>query len=177
MSRHHPALFRRACSLASVLAVVGCGPDAARGPLTPTAPSLSGSSTALPFHGTVEASQTAAYQPETNTALVHQEGTGTATHLGRFTFVSDFTLDLATLTGIEQSTLTAADGDVLTVRMTAQGTPSEDGSSLNTLESATITGGTGRFAGATGNFILRRVINQATHVSTGSFDGTISLGK
>ena len=177
MSRHHPALLRRARSLTCVLAVAGCGPDAARGPLTPTAPALSAASAALPFSGTVETSQTAVYSPATNSALVHQEGTGIATHLGRFRFVNDLTLDLATITGTAQATLTAANGDVLTATMVAQGTPSEDGSSLNTLESATITGGTGRFAGATGSFILRRVVDQATHIASGSFDGTISLGK
>ena len=61
--------------------------------------------------------------------------------------------------------------------MAAQGTPSNGGLTLSTLESATITGGTGRFAGATGTFILRRVIDQVTHLSSGSFVGTISLDK
>ena len=38
-----------------------------------------------------------------------------------------------------------------------------------------ITGGTGRFAGATGNFTVTRLVNNATGVSKGSFDGTIVL--
>jgi hypothetical protein len=74
-------------------------------------------------------------------------------------------------------TLTAADGDVLTAEGTAQGTPSEDGQSLSSLERLTITGGTGRFVGATGSFVLRQVNLAADRNSSGSFDGTISLGR
>ena len=177
MSPHHAHSPRRACSLAISIALVACSPDATRSPLAPTVPALSAAGSALPFSGSVETSQTAVYSPATNSALVHQEGTGIATHLGRFRLVNDLTLDLGTITGTALSTLTAANGDVLTATMAVHGIPSEDGSTLNTLESATITGGTGRFAGATGSFILRRAINQATHMSSGSFDGTISLGK
>jgi hypothetical protein len=35
-------------------------------------------------------------------------------------------------------------------------------------------GGTGRFAGATGSLTVERVLIQATGVSSGSFNGTIS---
>ena len=174
MSPRHAA-FRRACSLTTALALVACSPDATRDPLAPTMPNLSAASATLPFRGTVETSQTAVYSPPT--ALVHQEGTGIATHLGRFEFVNDLTLHLPTISGTAQSTLTAANGDVLTATMAAQGTPSADGLTLSTVESATITGGTGRFAGATGSFILRRVVDQLTHLSSGSFEGTISLAK
>ena len=41
-------------------------------------------------------------------------------------------------------------------------------------EVATITGGTDRFANATGTFTVQRMLNLTTGVSTGSFDGTIS---
>src|SRR5688500_4713278 len=104
MSPHRAAPLRCACSLAAAVALVACSPDTARGPLAPTAPAFSAA--ASPFSGTVEASQTAVYSPATNSALVHQEGTGIATRLGRFRFVNDLTLDLATITGTSQATLT-----------------------------------------------------------------------
>jgi hypothetical protein len=39
---------------------------------------------------------------------------------------------------------------------------------------ATITGGTGRFAGATGSFVGDRLVDMAHGTVTESFDGTIS---
>ena len=39
----------------------------------------------------------------------------------------------------------------------------------------TCSGGMGRFEGATGSFTIDRLLNQGTHVSSGSFDGTIDL--
>jgi hypothetical protein len=160
--------------------VAGCTGD------TPTALSARGgaaahaaaNAAALPFRGTVDSgSHTAVYDPGTNTELIHLVGTGTATHVGRYTLVSDYALSPVTIAGPERMTLTAANGDVLTAEGTAQGTPSEDGLSVNSLEWLTITGGTGRFAGATGSFVLRQVNLAADRVSSGSFDGIISLGK
>jgi hypothetical protein len=45
------------------------------------------------------------------------------------------------------------------------------------VETATITGGTGRFAGATGNYNIRCVVNPALGVASGSFEGMITLAK
>ena len=161
----------------ALTALAACGSDTSEGSLAPSAPAFSKDGTALPFKGTVAASETEVYQPETNSNLVHIVGTGTATHLGHFTFVSDFELDLETLTGTQQSILTAANGDLITATVVARGIPSDDGLTVRTVENATITGGTGRFAGATGSYLLQRVIIGATGVSTGSFDGTINLNK
>ena len=166
--------------LVLICAVAGCTSDA------PTAVSTGGGATAraaanaavLPFHGTVDsASHVAVYDFGTNTAFIHLVGAGTATHLGRYTLVIDYELSLVTVAGSERMTLTAANGDVLTAEGRAQGTPSEDGQSLSSLESLTITGGTGRFAGATWSFILRQVNIAADRNSSGSFDGTIGLGR
>jgi hypothetical protein len=37
-----------------------------------------------------------------------------------------------------------------------------------------MTGGIGRFVGATGSFTVERLFNQVTGLTTGSFEGTIS---
>jgi hypothetical protein len=42
-------------------------------------------------------------------------------------------------------------------------------------ETATVTGGTGRFAGATGSIQVERVFNRATGVTTGTLQGWISF--
>jgi len=136
---------------------------------------------ALPFRGTVEASETHEHQPDMTTVLIHVVGTGTATHLGRYTLVADVVGDLSTLKASERITLTAANGDILTATADEQATPTADFSALTTVEIATITGGTGRFAGATGSFLLERVLSLASgastglYTSTGSFTGSIRL--
>ena len=43
------------------------------------------------------------------------------------------------------------------------------------VETHTITGGTGWFAGATGSITLKRTENTVTNVSSGSFCGTVVL--
>jgi hypothetical protein len=158
-------------------ALGACSSDASQALIAPSAPALSAAGTAVPFKGSVDAIETSEYQPETNSVLVNIQGTGTATHLGRFTLVSVFVLDLETLTGTQQSILTAANGDVITATVAAQGIPNDDGLTLRTVESATITGGTGRFAGATGSYLLERVLVEASGVSSGSFNGTINLNR
>ena len=80
-------------------------------------------------------------------------GTGRASHLGKATCFSgnevvDFTQQpLPTMTGT--LTLTAANGDTLTGEMDAFAIPAQDGS-ITFLGTLTFTGGTGRFAHATG---------------------------
>jgi hypothetical protein len=173
MSPHRAASLVRACSVVYVLAVVACSNDTSSGLFSPAGPALSAASVALPLSGTVVSGHTAVYPPGTNTALIHEVGTGSATHLGRYAWVEDITLDLVTLTGTAQATLTAANGDVVRATVVVSGTPA-GGVFVDTEEVATITGGTGRFARAEGSYTLKRSLNVATGASTGSFDGSIT---
>lgn len=162
------------------VALIGCTDH------LPTALSAAGSThagraaaerVAVPFRGTEDASHTSAYDLQTNIGHIYLVGTGTATHLGRYTVESDIAVSLATLAGTERMTLTAANGDVLIAEGPVQGMPSADGMTLTALYSATITGGTGRFAGATGSFTLTRVNLAPDRRSSASFDGTIRLDR
>ncbi len=105
----------------------------------------------------------------------HLEGGGTASHLGRFTLVADFTLNLATAAASGSVTFTAANGDVLTGTVTGRAVVG--GGIAAVTETVTITGGTGRFAGATGTLTALRRVVQATGVSAGTVEGTITLPK
>ncbi len=69
---------------------------------------------------------------------------------------------------------TAANGDSLTATFTGQASPTATPGVLTIEETATITGGTGRFSDATGTFTAHRVFSQLTGVTTGSIEGWIS---
>ena len=68
----------------------------------------------------------------------------------------------------------AANGDTVTAVGSGQAdVPPIDGV-LHIEEHGTMTGGTGRFAGATGSFTADRLATSATGLTTGPFEGTIS---
>ena len=73
------------------------------------------------------------------------------------------------------ATLVAANGDSLFAEGTGQGTPTEIPGIISIVETYTITGGTGRFAGATGNFTVQRLNDRATLASSGRISGTIVI--
>jgi hypothetical protein len=111
-----------------------------------------------------------------NVIFVDLMGFGTATHLGQFTLSMPHTVAVTPPVSSafgEEIVFTAANGDTLTAEFEGLATFVGPGI-LSIVEEATITGGTGRFAGATGNFVIERVASQATMTSTGSFEGTIS---
>jgi hypothetical protein len=123
-----------------------------------------------PFKGIVNAVETS--QLVFPIASVDRTGTGTATYLGNYT--EHVTLQVNVLTGSATgaATFTAANGDTLTASVVGQATPANPGV-LSIVEVYTITGGTGRFADASGSFTLESTVNQATEVSSGTLSGAI----
>ena len=146
------------------------GPSSVRpGSLSLESPSLSAPQS-VPFKGNFEGTQTSTpLQPPL--AFVDGSATGNATHLGLFTVEFPHTVNFATRTGEGTFTFTAANGDTLTADFTGQAQP---GPIVSIVEHATITGGTGRFAGASGSFTVQRQFDPATGTTKGSFAGTIS---
>ena len=179
----HASLY--SVGVVGVALFVGCSQ-----PITPTSPtSLSSASLSIasseakvtgagvlsndqevPFKGRLEG--TATITPGSPFLSVSIEGTGNATHLGRFTVEIPHLVNTTNRTSIGTYEFTAANGDTLTAGFTGQATLTAPGV-LSVVESATITGGTGRFADATGKFTVERVFNQVTGLTTGSFEGTI----
>jgi len=130
-------------------------------PMTPTSPtSLSSASLSIasseanatgarvllndkqvPFKGRLEG--TATITPGTPPFLsVLIEGTGNATHLGRFIIEIPHAVNTTNRTSIGTYEFTAANGDTLTAGFTGQSTLTAPGV-LSIVETATITGGTG----------------------------------
>lgn len=122
------------------------------------------------FKGTFEGTQTLTpLQPPFG--LVNGSASGTAAHLGLFTVEFPHTVNFATRTGVGTFTFTAANGDTLTADFTGQ---AQGGPIISIVEHATVTGGTGRFAEATGSFIVERRFDPSSGTTEGSFEGTIS---
>ena len=126
----------------------------------------------VPFKGTLEGTVTVTpLTPPFASVLI--EGAGHATHLGRFTVEIPHQVNQAVRMASGTYVFTAANGDTLTADFTGVATVVSPGV-ISTTETATITGGTGRFADATGSFSAERVFTMATLTTSGSFEGTIS---
>ena len=126
----------------------------------------------LPFRGSFEAVE--AYQANGPTVFVTATGSGEATQLGRYTVSYEVEVDLPTGAGMGLSAhYVAANGDNLFAEGSGQATPTDDPTVFSIVETYTITGGTGRFASASGSFTVDRVVNLATGATSGTISGTI----
>jgi hypothetical protein len=132
---------------------------------------VSATAAETPFMGTVNA-------VETGTTVfpirsITREGGGTATYLGKYTEVVTLQINLLTMSSTGTATFTAANGDTLLATVVGHATLTATPGVISIIEVYTITGGTGRFADATGTFTLESTATQATGVSTGTLSGTI----
>lgn len=134
----------------------------------------------VPFKGTLEGSFTAIPIDPAFPLIVdvQLDAVGQATHLGDFTFDFPHVVDRSVRPslGIGSCTFTAANDDQVFADIEGEATLIEPGV-LSVEEQGTITGGTGRFKNATGGFVVKRLIDQATQTTIGSFEGTISNGR
>jgi|RhiMetdeSRZDD1v2_1073273.scaffolds.fasta_scaffold139135_3 hypothetical protein len=129
----------------------------------------------LLLKGSLEAVETHQIVPPT-TMFVDGTGSGNTTQLGLFTMSFQAEVFLPTLFAASASaTLVSADGANIFAEGSGQGTPTGTPGIVSIVETYTITGGTGRFAGATGNFTVERLIDRATLASSGTISGTIVI--
>lgn len=146
---------------AAALAALALAGPVSAGEQVPFKGTLAGTATITPLGGPMVA--------------VEIDASGTATYLGRFTLEAPHVVNQATLTAVGTYLLTAANGDTITADLAGTARMVEPPNVIAINETATVTGGTGRFAGATGSIQVERVFNRATGVTTGSFEGWISL--
>ena len=105
---------------------------------------------------------------------VDVEAGGKATRLGKFTLDIPHVVDPTTRTAVGSYEFTAANGDKVYADFTGQASLTATPGVIAIVETATITGGTGRFAGATGSFTVERLYDRIAGTTIGSFQGTIS---
>ena len=154
MKTRHPLLVGLIAAFAVSLACVAVSAEAAE----------------TPFKGTVNAVETGTTVFPTR--FLDREGTGTATYLGSYTEHVTEVINLPTLSATGTATFTAANGDTLLATVAGQATRTSP-TTLSIVEVYTITGGTGRFADATGSFTLNSTLDQTTGASTGTLSGAI----
>jgi len=115
--------------------------------LTLSAPAMA-AGTPVPFKGRSSGVvTTVGIDPVAGLVYTHVVGEGQATHLGHFTQTGDTTVDLVTGNARGTWTLTAANGDMLFLEMTAYGIDPTHG-----VGAFTVVGGKGRFQGASGSY-------------------------
>jgi hypothetical protein len=155
-------------SMAKIL--VAAGVVASALVLGGTASADRGNQRSLPFYAVVAGmSVDANGNPVIQTA---DSGSGRATHLGRFTLAAGEKVNLGTKTVTEGVyTLTAANGDTVTGTYSGQALPDLTGY----LVSGPITGGTGRFAGATGFLVWHGKLDPVAFTFSDVIVGVISL--
>ena len=152
---------------------VPTGPTSASSAVTGAAATEARGGSALPFTGNLQSTEHVVSGDDASDVR-HLDGTGTATHLGRFTLSADFTVILATSNATGTAIWTAANGDQIRASVVGHGDlvfPI-----VTITETHTITSGTGRFADASGTIRIERVANILAGVSSGSLSGTINLG-
>jgi hypothetical protein len=130
---------------------------------------------AIPFKAAFVADEVATFDGPLH-FTVEGEGEGQATHLGRFTATlhrEGFVVDASLIASYE---FTAANGDKLFVESAGQADLSVP--DVHVVETGTVTGGTGRFEGATGTIAIERVVTftgPTTDTTTHVMEGTIVL--
>jgi hypothetical protein len=130
----------------------------------------------VPFKGSLQGSEidTPEGGPPPTTLSVDGSTTGLATHVGQFSFSYHLTVTLATGHATGTGHLIAANGDSIDTTIEGQGTETDTPNVDSIVEMNIITGGTGRFSEARGNFTVERLLNMVTGVTSGSFQGTIT---
>jgi len=107
---------------------------------------------------------------------VTASGSGHASQLGKFTVSYSVQVNLLTNAGTGGvAEFVSANGDRLFAEGTGQAAETGTPGVFSIVENYTITGGTGRFGGASGNITLDRMVNITTGVTSGTMTGTITL--
>jgi hypothetical protein len=136
-----------------------------------------GAQVLVPFKGTIQQGQDVdiAGGPPPITVVVAASGTGNGTEMGQFSFKQVETVNFANNTSTGSGQWTAANGDSIYTTVFGANAVVDPALGVITItEINTVTGGTGRFAGAQGSFTVVRVANLVTLAFSGSFYGAIS---
>jgi len=120
----------------------------------------------VPFKGSWSGVTMSADPTNFPVVAIVSDGTGELTHLGRYFMTSPHTSNVFTGETIGDQIFTAANGDTLTAFCEGFPLPQPDGTVVGSLD-CEITGGTGRFEGATGEYEFFLVASPRTDGGVG----------
>lgn len=159
--------------LVVALALVFLIPLARKVFAAPAGDVVSGNTTRLPFKGTLQSNET--YSTVFPTMYVTANGSGEASQLGPFTVSYHVEQNLLDLSETESVHFAGTNGDSLQAKGVGQAIEDRTPGMFNVVEIYTITGGTGRFTGASGTFTLKRLVSVTAGVASGTFEGYILI--
>jgi hypothetical protein len=125
------------------------------------APAGVGAATAVPFRG-FDVGGFVLPSDCAGGVAVDIDGTGRATHVGRYAYSALECFNPAAGTFVGEATITAADGSTLSGDYEGTVGPTADPDVITYAEDFRIDGGTGRFTGATGHLAIDGLANLAT---------------
>lgn len=129
--------------------------------------------TRLHFEGAMQSNET--YSTAFHTLFVTANGSGEATELGRFTASYQMEANLMDMSVIESISLTGTNGDSFQANAVGQAIEDRTPGMFKVVEIYTITGGTGRFAGASGTLTMNRLLSFTAGVASSTLEGYILL--
>lgn len=139
----------------------------------PTATGTISTVTRVPFKGSLQSTET--YSNSLTTLSVSASGSGNATQIGQFTIRYQSEVNLFDFSVIETTQFTGSNGDSLQAKGIGQATENRTPGMFNVVQIYTITGGTGRFAGASGTITLNRLMSLMTGATASTFEGYLLM--
>jgi hypothetical protein len=129
--------------------------------------------TRLSVRGIVHSTEV--YSTAYPTMLVTANGWGEVSELGRFTVNYETEMNLLDLSASESAHFVGTNGNSIQAKGLGQASQDQSPGIFQVVEIYTITGGTGRFTGASGTLTLKRVVNLATGSTAGTLDGYVLI--
>lgn len=146
-------------------------------------PQQAGAASLVPFHARVAETFMAAPCAPTPSLCVTNTGSGQATHLGNIRESTVTVLNLASKPGpgcttdghaeTRTTTFVAANGDQITLEASGYSCPTGE-TTLTAVDAYVVTGGTGRFSGASGSGTINSMIDLANGTAVDTFNGVLS---
>jgi hypothetical protein len=142
-------------------------------PAVSAAPADTTKPTRLPFKGTMQSNET--YSTAFYTLFVTANGSGDATELGKFTVTYQMEANLRDMSVSESVYFAGTNGDSLQASAVGQAVEDRTPGMFKVIEIYTITGGTGRFDGASGTLTMNRLLSIDAGIASSTFEGYILL--